>query len=110
MCVIAIDRDAFRPRAKIRAVTRCDHKAEMLVKPRFFTRGGRFRAAVVARVLERELFGGRFGTAQQRTRSAIRIRILGKAALCDPPSKVVAVEMRIAAVGQRSEGTVFEGE
>ena len=65
-------------------------------------------AAIVACVFQRELFVLRFDAAQKRTRGTIPVPAFCPAAFRNPAHEFIAIEMRIAAIGERSNYAVCE--
>ncbi len=85
-------------------LARCDEQAEVCVGIRR-RRCGERGAAVVLLVLHAQLIAGETGAS-----ASVRGRILALAAFADPAAKLIGVEMRVAAVGDRREGAVGERE
>src|SRR6266849_961374 len=66
--------------------------------------------AVVARVLERRFLVGVRRAFEISARRAVLARILGRAKLADGAAEFITVEMRVAAVEERCEGAIVEGQ
>ena len=105
LALVTVDMDAGRRQPDVALLAQHDDRPEVLVLDCRL----QFRAAAIgARRLEPDLFFGAGDRAKRAPRLAIGRHVLASAEFADPVHPDVAVEMRVAGIGEGSEAAALE--